>query len=86
MKEALQVSLWCLFAALALNAAFTQVNGQMLAPTSAFDIPWLQIHATNNPGDKTIRPERTIIITSVRPLVQQVSAQPQRWQITFINQ
>jgi hypothetical protein len=85
MKEILQVSLWCLFAALALNVAFTQLNGQMLAPTSAFDIPWLQIHANNNPGDKTIRPERTMIITSVRPVVERMATQPSRWQITFIK-
>lgn len=78
MMNALKISLGCLFIALALNVVFSQI----LAPTTAFDIPWLQINTTTHrPGDKWQNPEFTVIYSSAIPIVTRLS--PTRWQITF---
>lgn len=80
LRTVLRWSLACLCMLLALNA----VMGQILAPPTVFDIPWMQVTVGHRPGDNWQNPESTVIYSSAIPTVKQLS--PKRWQITFQSQ
>lgn len=79
LRELLRVSLWCLFAALAMNGMF--MSGQAFAPKSIADAEWLHIRSVASPNERVNTPEHTVIYTTARPKVLQVA--PSQWQITF---
>jgi len=73
--------LWCcLFIALALNTAFTY--SQTLQPEIPFiEPPWLQINCNNPAKNQTLKPEWTVIVTSVKPSIKQIDIN--HWEISF---
>jgi hypothetical protein len=71
MKELLRTSVWCLFIALALNVAFTQAQ----------ESPWLQLNTHNPARNVKLKPEWTVIISSVKPYVKQI--RDNCWEISF---
>lgn len=76
MKEVLRYSLWCLFAALAMNALFT--NAQGLVPHTPFpDLSWLQVRVKGEDS----KPTNTVIYTSAEPVVTEYA--PRHWKIEF---
>lgn len=87
MKPLLRTSLVCLFIALALNAAFTSAQSLWLTPNPPIPLnqpantPWLQLNSHNPTRDRTLKPQWTVIITSVKPSIRQIA--PKRWEIEF---
>lgn len=74
LKDFMRASAGCLFIALALNAAFTQV----LAPADQFkDLPWLRLIFHENKH----RPQDVTIITKAQPQVTKL--RENQWQISF---
>jgi hypothetical protein len=75
--------LWCLFIALALNAAFT--FAQSLVPVQPevpfIEPPWLQINCHNPAKNQKLKPQWTVIVTSVKPSIKQIGIN--RWEISF---
>lgn len=73
--------LLCLFIALALNAAFT--FAQALAPggLAPGDNTWLQLNCHNSGNTPQLKPQHTVIISSVKPSIKQLSTN--RWEISF---
>ncbi len=73
MKAAFQTSLGCLFIALALNVAFTQV-------VVTDDRPWLKLYIGAESGEE-LQPDRIIIMTTAEPVVSHVGNK--MWKIAF---
>lgn len=72
MKAAFQTSLGCLFIALALNVAFTQVVTD--------DHAWLKLYIGAETGEE-LQPDRIIIMTTAEPVVSHVGNK--MWKIAF---
>jgi len=72
----------CLFIALGLNAAFTFAQTFVVQPEIPFiELPWLQINCHNPAKNQKLKPEWTVIVTSVKPIIKQLDIN--RWEISF---
>jgi hypothetical protein len=71
-----------LFIALALNAAFTFAQATTPAGLAPGDNPWLQLNCHNSANTPQLKPQHTVIISSVKPVIKQLTQN--RWEISFI--
>ena len=76
--------LWCLFIALALNEASSfaqdwQQDGSHPSPPPS--APWLQLNCHNSGDIPQLKPQHTVIISSVKPVIKQLTNN--RWEISF---
>ena len=80
--NALKISIGCLFIALALNAAFTFAQTLVPQPEVQFqEPPWLQMNVHNPARNQRLKPEWTVIVTSIKPSIKQIDVN--HWEISF---